>query len=157
MASVSTTQPPKTTSTFAQPAEDPYPLSCTFLIDCSNAVKAGAASNGTILGRQTVEFKEGETIFAVLKRMLADKGISLSSRASGSSVYIVAVNGLAEFDAGPTSGWMYSVNGWYPSYSCGSYELEDGDAVEWRYTCDQGGDLGQGQPDGSTTDGRDGS
>lgn len=139
--SVSVTQPPATTSTTALAPKDPLPLSCTFLIECSNAVKAGLASNKTILGRQTVKFKDGETVFSVLKRLLGNKGIPMTFEGSSSSAYIVRINGLAEFDGGPDSGWMYNVNGWYPNYSCGAYVLKDGDAVEWRYTCSQGDDL----------------
>jgi hypothetical protein len=139
--SVSSTQPPAVTSTTAPAPKDPFPLSCTFLIDCNNAVKAGLVSNRTILDRQTVKFKDGETVFTVLKRLLDNKGIPMASDGSGNSAYVVHINGLAEFDGGPASGWMYSVNGWYPNYSCGAYVLKEGDAVEWRYTCSQGGDL----------------
>lgn len=49
---------------------------------------------------------------------------------------------LYEFDCGKDSGWMYCVNGWYPNYGCSKYTLEDGDTVEWRYTCNLGRDVG---------------
>ncbi len=45
---------------------------------------------------------------------------------------------------GNLSGWMYSVNGWFPNYGCSRYALKDGDIVEWRYTCDLGYDVGGG-------------
>ena len=35
-----------------------------------------------------------------------------------------------------------TVNGWYPNYGCSKYTLEDGDTVEWRYTCNLGRDVG---------------
>jgi len=37
---------------------------------------------------------------------------------------------------------MYSVNGEYPNYGASSYNLKDGDKVEWRYTCNLGSDVG---------------
>ena len=40
------------------------------------------------------------------------------------------------------SGWMYSVNSWFPNYGCSQYEVSDGDMIEWRYTCDLGRDVG---------------
>ena len=37
---------------------------------------------------------------------------------------------------------MYSVNSWFPNYGCSSYTVNDGDVIEWRYTCDLGSDVG---------------
>ena len=52
---------------------------------------------------------------------------------------------MYEFDCGQYSGWMYRVNGWYPNYGCSSYDVEDGDNIEWKYTCDLGVDIGGGE------------
>ncbi len=54
------------------------------------------------------------------------------------SVYIEGIGNLYEFDAGPLSGWRYSVNGWYPNYGCSLYPLSPGDRVEWVYALDPG-------------------
>ena len=43
---------------------------------------------------------------------------------------------------GELSGWMYRVDGWFPNYGCSRYQLQDGDVVEWLYTCDLGADIG---------------
>ena len=56
--------------------------------------------------------------------------------------YVEGINQLYEFDCGKNSGWMYSVNGEYPNYGASSYNLKDGDKVEWRYTCNLGSDVG---------------
>ena len=58
------------------------------------------------------------------------------------SAYIEGIGNLYERDVGDLSGWMYSVNGWFPNYGCGRYALKDGDVVEWVYTCDLGADVG---------------
>ena len=44
-----------------------------------------------------------------------------------------AIGGLAEFEYGGKSGWIYSVNGSAPNVSCGKYVLKDGDTVSWYY------------------------
>ena len=37
---------------------------------------------------------------------------------------------------------MYKVNGWFPNYGCSRYSVQDGDVIEWVYTCDLGRDVG---------------
>ena len=56
--------------------------------------------------------------------------------------YIEGINQIYEKDCGTKSGWMYCVNGTFPNYGCSDYKLKNGDAVEWRYTCDLGSDIG---------------
>ena len=85
------------------------------------------------MGSVTLTLEEGSTVYDALCAM----GVSVS----GSSYYVSAINGLAEFDCGSGSGWMYSVNGVYPNMSCGKYVLSDGDEIVWVYTCDLGNDL----------------
>ena len=41
---------------------------------------------------------------------------------------------------------------WYPNYGCSRYALQDGDVVEWPYTCDLGFDVGGGYAVGGTTE-----
>jgi len=66
-------------------------------------------------------------------------------------MYVERINGWGEFSDGPQSGWMYRVNGVFPSYSSSLRVLQDGDVVEWLFTRDLGEDLrglpsGGGQP-----------
>ena len=131
-------------------------LSCTISIEChsvlanKNLVKnpgiLACAGNGTILPATEVEFTAGETVFDVLKRVCTTKHIPLSFQFTPlyGSYYIQAINGLEEFDVGELSGWMYQVNGRHPNFGCSSYTLEDGDIIEWQYTCDLGYDVGGG-------------
>ena len=58
------------------------------------------------------------------------------------SAYIEDINNLYEFDCGELSGWMYKVNDWFPNYGVSRYKLEQGDLVEFVYTCDFGRDVG---------------
>lgn len=127
---------------------------CTFSIECSTILNnlgqldpdklEMVPSGGTILATTTVTFYEGESVFDVLQRVCKEKGIHLESSWTPiyNSAYIEGIHNLYEFDCGSLSGWMYRVNGWYPNYGCSRYQLQDGDVVEWRYTCDLGNDVG---------------
>ena len=70
--------------------------------------------DGVILPATEYELFEGDTVFSVLSRAVC----------------------------GPLSGWMYRVNGEFPNKGCSDYELNDGDVIEWVYTCDLGQDIG---------------
>lgn len=87
-----------------------------------------------------VEIEAGETAFSVLLKTLGPDQVIYTG--SGSTLYVRAIGGLAEFDRGPLSGWMYRVNGEFPPHSAGVHPLAKGDVVEWVYTTDGGGDVG---------------
>lgn len=86
-----------------------------------------------MLSSVSVTLPQGSTVLDAL----AASGISYS----GSSNYISAIGGLWEKQCGAGSGWLYSVNGEFPSKGCGQYVLQDGDSIAWRYTCNMGRDL----------------
>jgi hypothetical protein len=44
--------------------------------------------------------------------------------------------------AGEAPGDPAASDRWFPNYGCSRYLLQDGDIVEWSYTCDLGRDLG---------------
>ena len=129
---------------------------CTFSIECSTILNnldmldpdklEIVPSNGVILAKTTVTFYEGESVFDVLQRICKEYGIHMEAEWTPiyNSAYIEGIHNLYEFDCGALSGWMYRVNGWYPNYGCSRYQLQDGDVVEWRYTCDLGNDVGGG-------------
>ena len=127
---------------------------CTFSIECATILNnldqldpnklEIVPSNGVILPKTTVTFYEGESVFDVLQRVCKENGIHMESTWTPiyNSAYIEGIHNLYEFDCGDLSGWMYRVNGWYPNYGCSRYQLQDGDTVEWRFTCDLGNDVG---------------
>jgi len=100
--------------------------------------------DGIITAAAEVEFYEGENVFDVLLRATKDKGIHMEfvSTPIYNSNYIEGINNIYEFDCGELSGWMYKVNDWFPNYGSSRYMLNDGDKVEWVYTCDLGRDVG---------------
>lgn len=99
----------------------------------------------------TVTFSEGESVFDVLQRVCQDNKIHMESvwTPMYNSAYVEGIHNLYEFDVGSLSGWMYSVNGWFPNYGCSRYALQNGDVVNWVYTCDLGYDVGGGYSTGS--------
>ena len=101
-------------------------------------------ADGYILYASTVEYTPGETVYDLLYRICRDTGIQMEADYTPvySSYYVRGINQLYEFDCGELSGWMYSVNGWFPNYGCSKYTISDGDVIQWRYTCDLGRDVG---------------
>lgn len=118
-------------------------ISCTELLpkidSCAPEVAAIVPENGWILSPVTVTFTEGESVLDVLRRVCMENGIHMefSSTAGYSSAYIEGIGNLYEFDAGELSGWLYSVNGWFPNYGCSRYKLSDGDEICWVYSPDK--------------------
>ena len=103
-------------------------------------------ADGVILAPVTVTFYEGESVFNVLQRTCRQNAIHMEFENTPmyNSAYIEGIHNLYEFDCGELSGWMYSVNGWFPNYGCSRYALQEGDVISWVYTCDLGYDVGGG-------------
>ncbi|WP_270166335.1 S-layer homology domain-containing protein [Paenibacillus sp. SYP-B4298] len=97
---------------------------------------------GYIIEPVYVELKSGDTAFTLMERYAESQGKSVAYRGSADSLYVEGIDGLSEFDHGIYSGWMYSVNDSYPSYSAGTKTLQAGDVLRWRYTKDLGKDIG---------------
>lgn len=100
--------------------------------------------DGVIFPETQVTFYQGESVFNVLQREMKKAGIQMEFENTPiyNSAYIEGINNLYEFDCGELSGWMYKVNDWFPNYGCSRYQLQEGDVVEWVYTCDLGVDVG---------------
>ncbi len=92
----------------------------------------------SIEGKQEGVFaiEAGDTVLEVLRMAGVKWNISMVISTSG---YVSEIDGLAEFDQGPLSGWKYKVNGVYPSVGAGDYVLAPGDQVAWVYEVEQGG------------------
>ena len=130
-------------------------LTCTLYVECSTILnnmseltegkESLVPADGVIYAKQTVTFHEGESVFDVLLREMQNNRIHMEyvMTAMYNSNYIEGINNLYEKDCGRWSGWMYCVNGWYPNYGCSRYQVQEGDEIEWHYTCDLGRDLGQ--------------
>ena len=129
-------------------------LTCTISIDCSTILnnmdkltsgkEEFVPSNGLILAPSQITFTKGESVFDILQRACKEAGIHMESTNTPGydTDYIEGINQLYEFDCGEQSGWMYSVNGWFPNYGCSKYTVENGDVIKLVYTCNLGKDVG---------------
>ena len=159
--SPSETAQPVETPDISKPAPSPENVSteperhvCTIEIRCdtvtdtsvleNQAVAPFVPANGVILAATELEYTPGESVFDILLRATKDNSIHMEFRDDNlySGKYIEGINYLYEMDGGPLSGWMYKVNGQFPNYGCAAYQVNDGDAIVWMYTCDLGLDVG---------------
>ena len=92
--------------------------------------------DGVILPVADVEVSSGDTVYSVLERVCKENGISLDAGEYDDVLFINGNNGIANFDNGPMSGWVFKVNGIVPDAYAENYRVQPGDIVEWHYTCD---------------------
>lgn len=127
---------------------------CTISISCAEILEVPERCNpeklelvpedGWLLEPMQVRFRQGQSVFDVLKAVCQEKKLHLEFMNTPlyNSAYIEGIGNLYEFDCGELSGWMYAVNDWFPNYGCSRYQLQDGDEIRWVYTCDLGTDVG---------------
>lgn len=88
--------------------------------------------NSTMM-QGNIEVNSSSTAYSVLRELAKQNGKSISTKGFGSTVYVSGIDGLKEFDHGPSSGWMYKVNGTPPNIGAGAYRVKAGDQVIWYY------------------------
>lgn len=116
-------------------------IRCDTILNNMDRLKAGkeefVPENGCIIPETVYKFKDGETVFDILKKACDSEDIPIeySWVPLYGSYYIEGINNLYEFDCGKESGWTYKVNGDSPNYGCSSYELKGGETIVWNYTC----------------------
>lgn len=87
----------------------------------------------TTMMQGNIEVNSSSTAYSVLRELAKQNGKSISTKGFGSTVYVSGIDGLKEFDHGPSSGWMYKVNDTPPNIGAGAYRLKAGDQVIWYY------------------------
>lgn len=75
----------------------------------------------------------GSTVLDVFEKALSEAGISWKNDGGN---YISEINGLAQFDNGSLSGWMYLYNGKHSSLGVAEQSLKNGDRIIFHYTDD---------------------
>ncbi len=99
-------------------------------------------NGGYVLNPTKVELKSGDSVWSLTKREMDIRDIPYDYSGS-ESLYIKSIDDTGEFDYGPTSGWMYSLNGKFSLDGSNQKKLKDGDIIKWRYTTNLGEDLGE--------------
>lgn len=103
--------------------------------------------SGTIIATSKYEIRsDNDSAWSITLRALKEHHVQFEYDGAGAnkygSVYIQGINHLYEKNAGPLSGWMYSVNGKNPGIGCDGYKVKDGDQIVWQYSLNEGKDIG---------------
>lgn len=89
--------------------------------------------DGEAVFSASAEYREGITAFSLLTETAEEKNIPVVFSGSKSSPYVTSICGLKEKQHGPSSGWVYTVNGEMVMLSSGKCNLNPDDVVEWKY------------------------
>lgn len=113
-------------------------VECKSILDNTDRLKDGhmeyVPSDGYIINNCSVTLENGSSAYDAVKSACDIQGVYLNAVGSSYGVYVAGFNNIDEKDCGSQSGWLYSVNGKYPSKSCGRYILSNGDSVVFTYT-----------------------
>lgn len=146
-AETTTKKAPAETTTKKQ--EEIYiSVNCGTILNNMNKLKDGkeyfVPSNGVIMGKTGIKAQKDDTAFDILKRACEEQNIQFeySYSAGFGTYYIEGINQIYEKDCGTKSGWLYKVNGVFPSEGSSSYKVKAGDVIEFVFTCDMGADVG---------------
>lgn len=109
-------------------------------------LRAYVPSDGFILKPKQYVLREGDTVFDIVQRATRQEKIQMEYQGANANVYksayIQGIQYIYEFAAGGQSGWMYQVNGHFPSVGVSKYTLSPNDRIDVMYTTDLGKDLG---------------
>lgn len=86
----------------------------------------------SVIKQQSAKIPKKSTVKYLTEMLLNNAGIDYIT----DGTYISEINGLAEFDNGDNSGWLYRVNGTISNKSYADVVLSSGDVVKWFYTED---------------------
>ena len=103
---------------------------------------------------EAIDLKEDSTMMSIIVDKCKIRGYEIIGADEG---YIRSIDGIAEFDNGPESGWMGTLNGWFTNkgfanYSVADGTLKDGDEIILMYTSTgYGKDIGADWETGDKT------
>ena len=104
----------------------------------------GAPWEGTLV-EEWIDLDEDSTMMGCIVKALEKNGYKQTGAENN---YISSIQGLGEFDGGPMSGWMGTLNDWFTNYGFGAFTvaggtLGSGDEIRIMYTRNgYGADLG---------------
>lgn len=101
--------------------------------DICHVFKENPSAFEVWVSKREVEMPLGATVKDVFEKILNKEGISYRYKGPN---YIAEIKGLAEFDNGNNSGWMYLINGHHAEIGLNQYTLSDGDKIIWHCTDD---------------------
>lgn len=120
-----------------------------FVIDATNAYNNESLdsdikekiNNGIILSAENLEISRDCTAGDATKLACQIHSIALDSEVSSYGLFVKGISGVENSMFGDMSYWLFRVNGETPEVGADYVTLNDGDIVEWVYTCNGGDDL----------------
>ena len=148
-ASATPSQPPAASGADSQP-ETPQSNTGTVSISCKTALPYAGdlglslPEDGMLLENARWEFTGSATVWDIVEGVCRAQGIKLDTTENPlTGVYIHAIAKLAEKACGPTSGWVYYLNGQFSSQGISQQTLQDGDSIQFAYTVIPGDSVPQ--------------
>ncbi len=115
-------------------------IECKSILNHLGDLKPGhekyVPSDGYLLRKYSCTYESGDTAYDILKRSCASQHIKITAEDTVYGIYISGINNIDEKDCGDESGWLYSVNGKFPSITCGKKEVNPNDEILFTYTCE---------------------
>ncbi|TDQ42022.1 DUF4430 domain-containing protein [Aureibacillus halotolerans] len=90
--------------------------------------------DGPLLNNASIPVEDGDSVFDVLVTSAKKERLPVDSSGAGALVYVRGIQSYYEFDHGPASGWMFTVNGVPGNKSAGATDVVEGDVIVWEYT-----------------------
>ncbi len=121
-------------------SSDTITVSFTLLGDEKHGTPSGSNSThikkkgnlDTWIQKTKLTLDKGSYVIDAITKALKENGIPYVIEDN----YVSEVNGLGEFDNGELSGWLYTLNGKYPTKGMEEQKLSNGDAIVLHYTDD---------------------
>lgn len=85
------------------------------------------------ISQKSYTVASGSTVLDVFEKALTEANLTWKNEGGN---YISEINGLAEFDNGSLSGWMYLLNNTYSDLGIAEQTLSSGDKIVFHYTDD---------------------
>ena len=101
----------------------------------------------TWIRKTTYTLPKGSNVVYLLEKALGTAGIPYTNPSGN---YVDTIRGLAAFDNGTNSGWMYTYNGKHGLLGVAEQKLNDGDVIVFHYTDDYTKEEGSEQWNGGS-------
>lgn len=120
-------------------------VDCADILAHPDTLPPGKASllpaDGVLLPPTRVELPAGSSAFDALKAAALGAGLHMEFSASPyGGKYIEGIGNIYQLDCGPTSGWLYYVDGVSATVGCSECTLHGGEALVFSYSCDFAGE-----------------
>lgn len=138
-------------------ASDKISVSFTLLGDSKHGTPSGSSDThtkkkgnlDTWIPKTNITLNKGSHVIDAVEKALSLNGIPYTNEGN----YISKIKGLAEFDNGELSGWMYTLNGVYSSKGIEEQILSNKDVIIFHYTDDYTAEQTEFSSGGSSSGG----